>query len=536
MAGRIGRASAVAVTLALAWLLLALPNQVSAFGRLGQWFPPLELPLLLMALWCVPRRAARFVAPIMAVALLLLAVIKLADMVALQAYWRIFDPISDWRLIGPGWNVLSGTVGAEKAELLAVGLVAVLLSILMLMTIGLLLLTRYGGPDSPRRLRVTLWSITGGLLLVSLSGFIRPDGAHPGESSRLVVEHVAQSRQNLQDLAALKEHAEQDPIAGMPAGKLLSGLKGHDVLFVFIESYGRTALEDERYAGVMRSRMTAIDDELGQVGFGARSAWLVSPTVGGQSWLAHATLQSGLWINSQRRYNWLLGTERVSLARLFNRAGWRTMAVEPALTREWLANRYYRFDRVYDARNLGYEGEPFNWVTMPDQYTYAALQRLELADTERAPVMAEIATLSSHAPWTPIPPLIDWAQVGDGRIFNRWANAGDPPDVVWQDSERVRAQYLKSIDYALETLASFVTHYGNDNLVVIAMGDHQPASIITGEGASMDVPVHVMTRDASVLNQFDEWGWRAGMLPDQTSTHWGMDTLRQRLAEGFGAP
>ncbi|REC93408.1 sulfatase-like hydrolase/transferase [Kushneria indalinina] len=524
------------ITLLLGYFVLALPHQTSALNQSDWWFPPLELPLMLLALWCAPRRIRHFLAPLLAVVLLLVVLIKLADMVALQAYWRIFDPISDWRLLGPGWNVLSGTIGADKAWLLAAAVSAALLLVLALMITGLLLLARHGASGGPKRSRVVLWTMATGLLLVSLSGLVWHDTPRPAESSRLVVEHVAQSRQNLQDLAALKEHAEQDPIAGMPAGKLLSGLKGHDVLFVFIESYGRTALEDERYAGVMRSRMAAIDDELGQAGFGARSAWLASPTVGGQSWLAHATLQSGLWINSQRRYNWLLGTERVSLARLFNRAGWRTMAVEPALTREWLANRYYRFDQVYDARNLGYKGEPFNWVTMPDQYTYATLQRLELADTERAPVMAEIATLSSHAPWTPIPPLIDWAQVGDGRIFNQWASAGDPPDVVWQDSERVRSQYLKSVDYALETLASFVTHYGDDNLVVIAMGDHQPATLITGEGASLDVPVHVMSRDASVLDQFEEWGWHAGMLPDQDSAHWGMDALRQRLIEGFGAP
>lgn len=536
MADSIKRTGVMAITLVLAHIVLALPNQATVLGHPGEWLPPLELPLMLMALWCMPHSLRRFSASLLAVFLLLLLLLKLADMVALQAYWRIFDPVADWRLLGPGWNVLSGTLGASRALLMAAGLMVILMAVLALMMLGWRSLARAVLPEHPRRRRVTLWFMTAGLLLISLSGARLPDTPPAAKSSLLVIEHVMQSRQNLQDLAALKEHAGHDPVAQTPPEKLLSGLKGHDVLFVFIESYGRTALEDERYAGVMRSRMTAIDSALDRAGFGARSAWLTSPTVGGQSWLAHATLQSGLWINSQRRYNWLLGTERVSLARLFNRAGWQTMAVEPALTGEWLANRYFRFDKVLDARNLGYKGEPFNWITMPDQYTYSALQRLELADTDRAPIMAEIATLTSHAPWTPIPPLIDWSDVGDGRIFNRWASAGDPPDVVWQDSNRVRAQYLKSVDYALEALASFVTHYGNDRLVVIAMGDHQPASLITGEGASMDVPVHVMTRDAGVLQRFDEWGWRSGMLPDQDSAHWGMDALRERMVEGFSAP
>ncbi len=536
MAVTFRRMSVMIIALALAYLILALPNQTSVIGSRSWLVPPIELPLLLAALWSLPRRLQKHVAALAGTALLLLLLLKLADMVAFQAYWRIFDPISDWLLLGPGWNVLRGTVGADRAWPLAVGLVVILLLAWGLMMAGLVLLARHGRKDNMGRMPLALWIMAAGLLTGSLSSVFWADTPRPAGSSRLVVEHVMQSRQNLHDLAALKEHARHDPVAQTPADKLLSGLKGHDVLFVFIESYGRTVLEDARYADVMRSRMAAIDEELGHAGFGARSAWLVSPTVGGQSWLAYATLQSGLWINSQRRYNWLLSTERVSLARLFNRAGWRTMAVEPALTREWLANRYYRFDHVYDARNLGYKGAPFNWITMPDQYTWSALQRLELAGTDRAPIMAEIATLTSHAPWTPIPPLIDWDKVGEGHIFNQWASAGDSPDVVWQDSERVRSQYLKAVDYALETLASFVTHYGNDNLVVIAMGDHQPAAIITGEGATMDVPVHVMTRDKNVLDQFGAWGWRPGMLPDQDSAHWGMDALRQRLIEGFGAP
>ncbi|MFC0336807.1 Phosphoglycerol transferase MdoB [Kushneria avicenniae] len=536
MADSIKRTGVMVITLVLAYIVLALPNQITTLGHPGEWLPPLELPLMLMALWYIPHRLRRLPASLLAVSLVLVLLLKLADMVALQAYWRIFDPVADWRLLGPGWNVLSGTLGAGRAWLLAAALAAILMLVLGLMVLGWRSLARVVSPEHSKRRRVTLWSMVAALLLASMAVTLSPDAPPAAKTSRLVVEHVMQSRQNLQDLAALKEHAGHDPVAQTPARELLSGLKGHDVLFVFIESYGRTALEDERYTGVMRSRMKAIDSELGRSGFGARSAWLTSPTVGGQSWLAHATLQSGLWINSQRRYNWLMDTGRVSLARLFGRAGWQTMAVEPALTAEWLANRYFQFDRVLDARNLGYEGEPFNWITMPDQYTYSALQHLALAGTDRAPVMAEIATLTSHAPWTPIPPLIDWSDVGNGRIFNQWASSGDPPDVVWQDSDRVRAQYLKSVDYALQTLASFVTHYGDDRLVVIAMGDHQPASLITGEGASMDVPVHVMTRDASVLQRFDEWGWRSGMLPDQSSAHWGMDALRERLVEGFSAP
>src|SRR3546814_19087791 len=92
---------------------------------------------------------------------------------------------------------------------------------------------------------------------------------------------------------------------------------------------------------------------------------------------------------------------------------------------------------------------------MPDQYTLAALQRLEFARPgagksgperqARPPVLATLALISSHAPWTPIPPGIDWADVGDGSAFGRYAAAGDPPAVVWRATGRVRKQYARSL-------------------------------------------------------------------------------------------
>ena len=55
---------------------------------------------------------------------------------------------------------------------------------------------------------------------------------------------------------------------------------------------------------------------------------------------------------------------------------------------------------------------------MPDQYTLAAFHRLELARTGARPVMAEIDLVSSHTPWTPLPHLVDWGDVGDGSVFD----------------------------------------------------------------------------------------------------------------------
>ena len=41
------------------------------------------------------------------------------------------------------------------------------------------------------------------------------------------------------------------------------------------------------------------------------------------------------------------------------------------------------FDRILAAADLGYRGLPFNWVTMPDQFTLAAFDRLVRLDAAR---------------------------------------------------------------------------------------------------------------------------------------------------------
>ena len=121
----------------------------------------------------------------------------------------------------------------------------------------------------------------------------------------------------------------------------------------------------------------------------------------------------------QYHYDLLVQSERLTLIRAFAAAGHRSIAVKPAITRRWLAGERLGYARVYAAADLGYQGPPYSWVTMPDQFTLAALERLRQAGGP--PLFAEVSLISSHAPWTPLPVLLDdWSAIGDGRIYERW--------------------------------------------------------------------------------------------------------------------
>src|SRR6185436_37921 len=104
--------------------------------------------------------------------------------------------------------------------------------------------------------------------------------------------------------------------------QLLTHLRGKDVVFAFVESYGRSAVQGSSFSrGVDR----VLDDgtrRLRAHGFDSRSAFLTSPTFGAISWLAHSTFQSGLWVDSQQRYDALMTSQRLTLSTLFERAGW----------------------------------------------------------------------------------------------------------------------------------------------------------------------------------------------------------------------
>jgi len=184
---------------------------------------------------------------------------------------------------------------------------------------------------------------------------------------------------------------------------------------------------------------------------------------------------------------------------------------------------------------VGYRGPRFGYPTMPDQYTLDAFQRLELAGRDRRPVMGEIDLISSHAPWSRTPHMIEQARVGDGSVFEGMPEQAPSKTVIWRSPERVRAAYGQSIEYSLDALVTFLETYGDDDTVVVFLGDHQPATIVSGENADHDVPVTVVARDPKVLDRIHGWGWDPGLRPRPDAPVWRMDSFRDRFLAAFGS-
>ncbi len=512
-----------------AFLAFTLPDhpaslELSAFLRL-----PLEWPVIAILVLMTQGLLRRIIIYLCSLLVFIVLFLKISDIGVQTAFQRPFNPYLDVKMLTDGWNLISRTIGTPAALIALAGCIVL---ILLIVTVFLKSLRQMA--EAVKGLRRLL--ICGFSVAIAVAGILawldktRVEFATPTYLAGrlgLVVRSFA-------DMQVFEK--QLDIGLGPQSGKdLFQAVKGKDVILIFVESYGRSAIEDPRYSSVTAPRLSAMQKQLEAANLNVASGWVTSPTVGGLSWLAHGTLLSGLWVDSQARYDRLMISRQPSLNRLFLQAGWHTVAVMPAITMAWPEADYFGYDQILSASNLEYRGKPFNWVTMPDQYTLSAFDRLALkpAHGRGQNVMAEIALISSHAPWTPVPKLVDWDDIGDGVIFNNQATSGDSPSVVWANPERVRDQYIQTIDYSLETLGDFMARQGK-GAVYIILGDHQPASVITRSDASRAVPVHIVTDDAKLLERLQKSGFSWGMTPTSTQER-PMNEMRQVLIDAFSS-
>ena len=533
--GQLRTGIAVAVTvlaLLLVWAALVAPNQPShlnlgAFARL-----PLELLVIVAVAALLPATPRRALAVVLGAVLSVLVLVKVLDIGFFTAFDRPFKPLDDSSYLGIGIETLGNAIGRSSANLVVAIAAVLIVALLALPVLALLRVTRVAAGHRG-------WALRAATVLGVVWVALRLVGAPVASSSTaaLALDEVQAVRAGLADRAAFAREIAHDRFRATPGNRLLTGLRGKDVLLVFVESYGRVAVQDSPLSPRIGAALERGAAQLRAAGFSSRSAFLTSPTFGGLSWLAHSTLQSGVLVDGERRYDQLVQNNRLTLTRAFKRAGWRAVGAMPGNRRAWPeGSTFYHYDQVYDRRNFGYRGPSFGLSPMPDQFTLLALQRRELAKRHRPPLFAEVDLISSHAPWTRIPRLISWDDVGDGSIFDRRPAEESTRAALFGDAKRARAAYAHSIEYSLSTLFSFVQRYGDDNLVLVVLGDHQPATVVTGQGASHDVPISVIAHDSKVMDQIAGWSWQDGMLPSPQAPVWPMAAFRDRFLTAFGSP
>jgi hypothetical protein len=341
-------------------------------------------------------------------------------------------------------------------------------------------------------------------------------------------EFVADAYEQARDPTAL-------PPAKSFAGYDLARVAGADVFLIFVESYGAVVYDAPALNARVAPARKAFADAVAATGRGAVSAFVTSPTFGGGSVLAHSTLMTGTKIDDMGTYKLLLTQRRDTLSRRFGAAGYRAVALMPGLKRAWPEGEFYDFAKVYGMRSLNYRGPPFGWWRIPDEYALADLDAREhVGSGGKRPLFVFYPTISTHIPFHPTPPYQpNWARMLSRQPYGSDALAASLAEKP--DWSHLRTAYGDSVAYSYRYLAGYLRRHAGQDIVFVLLGDHQPASSVSGEGARWDVPVHVIASRPEVLDSLRRDGFVAGLTPTGRAIA-PMQGLTGMLLRAFSSP
>jgi sulfatase-like protein len=515
-----------------AWLNLRYPIPISEESHLRV---ALEVPVTFALLALAQRFGVRLRWWFFAVAALLALLFRLfvtADNVSHRFLFRDFRIPLDLRLVPEFFRLMYDTSPARAFASYAALFVFVLaLSVVM---VGLLLRTVYTNARRPsfRALVVAYVALTAVLVVVQES---RGDGPelYTREFSERIGREVALARklpqerkQIIKTIAAVKERIGD-------GGPFLDKLHGTNVLFFFVESYGRTVFANKTYSDPLVPRYEQMAKNLEAEGFNVVSDYLTSPTYGGFSWFAHDTLATGVKVVSHLHSQILDEEKPKSFANHFRDAGYEPILVAPGTSRPWPGmDDSYGFQHHYFSWEFDYKGPRYGWPTMADQFVLYHIQKTEIEKATQ-PLFVQYALISSHAPFSNLPRYIDdWESIGNGAILNKVGS--DRFNVTWGLSGDVANAYTAAVTYEMRVMEGFLTNYVHDDTLVIFVGDHQPHQLVTGpDNLTWSVPIHIVSRNADLVEPFLRRGYIRGMVPDQPLPHVGMERFMEEFLSDF---
>lgn len=292
----------------------------------------------------------------------------------------------------------------------------------------------------------------------------------------------------------------------------LAAIGGVDVFVFFVESYGAIAYDRPEFNAALAPSRRKLAADIAASGQSVVSAFVESPTFGGGSWLAHISLLTGIDVRDEDTNQVLLTQKRDSLVTTFSRHGYRTVAMMPGLQRDWPEGGFYRFDEIYGEARLGYKGPQFGWWVVPDQFSLAQLDALELGKSSRAPAFAFMAGVSTHTPFSPTAPY----QPNWMRLMTESPYPQDAVEAAYNDQPdwlNLAPSYVRAMKYVYSSIGGYLRLRPKRDFVMVILGDHQPPALVTGLGAPWDVPVHVITSRPAVLASLEASGFKPGVEP-----------------------
>lgn len=292
----------------------------------------------------------------------------------------------------------------------------------------------------------------------------------------------------------------------------LPRLGNADVVVQFIESYGAVAFDSPIVSEIIANSHEQFAQTIKSTDRRVVSAFIKSPTFGGNSWLAHSSFMTGLDIKHLSTYDLLLTQDRPTLASRFAALGYRPVALMPGLRAEWPEGMFYKFDEIYGSKKLNYKGPAFGWWRIPDQYSLAKLAESEMRNDPREPLFLFFTTITSHMPFRPTPPYQeDWPRILSDEPFNKVAL--EESLSLLPEWKNMQPGYAQTLAYTFTYLNGFLSKQLDKDLVWIIIGDHQPPANVSGKDVRWDVPVHIVSGNSGIISALLQSGFIEGMTP-----------------------
>lgn len=514
-----GRLASRGLALLLALLLL---NSMLTFHNVwptlfvhwpGELSIDLVCALLLLAAWHRLRGPPpRAMLSVLAALFVLGALGRYGEVTAPALYGREINLYWDLRHVAS----LAGMLVSVVPAWLLIALAAAGCAVLALLYLAALWSLR--GVD--RALRAPRMAAGFAIAAIALIGWFtlqRVDGRVPRVPQFSIPVSRTYAHQLARTGAALAGSARRDLPPSPALSSTLSLSAGSDVILVFLESYGRVTYDRPAFRQALAAARAGLDAAARETGRGIVSGFVESPTFGGGSWLAHLGFLSGVEVRDPGQAGLLMTQPRRTFGTELARHGYRRVALMPGLKKIWPEGRFYGFDQIYDDARLDYRGPAFGWWRIPDQFSLAKLDALESARAaddphRRQPLFVFFPTVSTHAPFRPTPPYqADWSRLlGDEPFDEEALQQSLPRRPDWSN---MGASYAGAMAYSLQTLAGYLRTHGDRDFIMIILGDHQPPAIVSGEHASWDVPVHVITSKPALLAALERRGFVIGMFP-----------------------
>ena len=309
-----------------------------------------------------------------------------------------------------------------------------------------------------------------------------------------------------------------------------------DIRLFFVESYGRVLLDHPSMRLPWLDRLERMDRELANVGWHSASGFSRAPIAGGRSWLAEANVLTGINVRYEAEFRHVVGQidQIPNLVTFLERQGYENVLLTPSeRTRPGVVVvNHYDYDRVIRFHDLDYHGPVAGWGIIPDQYSLHYAHETFLVNISK-PLFLNFHMVTSHAPWQIVPEYVeDWRTLAipvkreaernlsekqrqkriRKRVLYRLGRYERGPLARYWAGELtddLADGYLDAILYDIDVIAGYLADLEGDQLVIV-MGDHQPP-FIAQENAGFDVPVHILTKDPALLQEFLDYGFTNGL-------------------------